>query len=153
MKRLLVFPHRRAVEHLGRFEAPRDRICWLAVFRPRVPESALAVKPRFFAFLEFDDVSREEEARNFGLLPFDEDQALWAAETLLIALKHGVEEFLFSCDAGISRSAGMAEAFACFLAEKEIPFEKHHYRPPSPNPLVKEKLLLALKATERASKV
>ncbi len=147
--RILVLPHRRAIERLGGWTKPHA--CWVAVFRPAVPASAKAVKPAYFAFLEFDDVADEKLARDFGLLPLDEDQALYAAEVLLQALSAGVEEFIFSCDAGISRSAAMAEAFARFLEEEEISFEKEHLRAPNPNPLVRERLYQALK-TLRSSK-
>ncbi len=144
-KKILVLPHRRAIERLGQLNPPSNP-CWIAVFRPSVPASAKAVKPRHFAFLEFDDVTDEKQARDFGLLPFDEAQAFYAAEVLLQALQEGVKEFIFSCDAGISRSAGLAEAFACFLKEMGFPFEKEHLHPPNPNPLARQRLYQALKA-------
>ncbi|NPA48352.1 MAG: hypothetical protein GXO20_00065 [Thermodesulfobacteria bacterium] len=145
LKKVLVLPHREAITHLGSFGAQREKSCWIAVFKGKIPESAKGVRPRFFAFLEFDDVEKEETAYAFGLLLFDEEQARWAAQTLTEALEAGCEEFIFSCDAGRSRSAGLAEAFATFLKELEIPFEKKHSRPPSPNPLAKGRLYQALK--------
>ncbi|NPB09381.1 MAG: hypothetical protein GXO17_03415 [Thermodesulfobacteria bacterium] len=148
MKRILVFPHRYAIEYLKSPELERGKVCWVAVFRPAVPDAAKAVRPDYFAFLEFDDVADEEAARNFGLLPLSEEEALYAADTLLRALDAGVQEFVFSCDAGISRSAGMAEAFARFLEEQGLAFEKKHLRFPQPNPLVRERLLRALKTLD-----
>ena len=148
-RKILVFPHRRAVEYLGKFGAPRDNSCWIAVFKTGIPASAKGVKPRFFAFLEFDDVEDLRTAHTFGLIPLDEEQALWAAQVLLDALNEGCKEFIFSCDAGRSRSAGLAEAFALFLKEENIPFEKFHHREPVPNRLVIERLYRALRKLQK----
>ncbi len=128
-RKLLVFPHREAIGYLGGFSSRKETSCWIAIFKGQVPESAKGVKPRFFAFLEFDDVDNENIAYNFGLLPLEEEEALWAAQILIKALKSGCKEFIFSCDAGRSRSAGLAEGFADFLREQNIPFQKAHHRP------------------------
>ncbi|WP_456371011.1 hypothetical protein, partial [Thermodesulfatator atlanticus] len=143
VKKLIVCAHREAIGRLGGFA--EKRACWLAAYKERLPEPAYLVKPEFYLFLQFDDARSERDALNFGLTVFDELMAELAAETLLEALNKGCTEFIFSCDAGVSRSAGMAKAFERFLAHHKIPYHVEVARPTMPNPLVENRLWQALK--------
>ncbi len=144
-RKIIVLPQRQALEYLSRPENTPEKVCLIAVCNPGAFPRALKDKARFYAFLEFDDVPDEKTAHTFGLTIFDDVQALWAGETLIKALKEGCLEFVFSCEGGRSRSAGLAAAFAKFLEEKGISFQLIHTKPLAPNPWVREKLYQALK--------
>ncbi|OAG27808.1 hypothetical protein [Thermodesulfatator autotrophicus] len=145
MIKVFIYPNRIAIGELGNFRGREETICWIAAYKEKLPEVSQLVKPNFFLFLNFDDITSEKEALIFGLTPFDEVMAELTAETLIAALKAQCENFIFSCDAGISRSAGMAEAFCVFLKEQGKAYQKFAHRHTSPNLLVKERLLKALK--------
>ncbi|AEH44136.1 hypothetical protein Thein_0252 [Thermodesulfatator indicus DSM 15286] len=145
MIKIFVHPHRIAIGELGHFRTKEELICWLAAYKDKLPSASEIIKPKFYLFLNFDDVRSEQEAINFGLTPFDELMAELAAETLLEALRAGCQKFIFSCDAGVSRSAGMAEGFGLFLQKLGKPFQMVSSRQTSPNLLVKEKLFESLK--------
>ena len=144
-RKILVLPQRQALEYLSRPESDPEKVCLIAVCNPGVFPSVLRDKARFCAFLEFDDAPDEKTAYAFGLTLLDDVQAHWAGETLLEALNEGCLEFVFSCEGGRSRSAGLAQGFVRFLEEEGIPYQLIHAKAPTPNPLACERLYLALK--------
>ena len=75
-----------------------------------------------------------------------DDDATRIARFVKFQISRGVEDLIIHCDAGISRSAGVAVAVAEYL---NIPISEIDFaEPPDPNPTVRDAVLRALRATD-----
>lgn len=80
--------------------------------------------------LKFDDVEFDRYAGDEPLfITITRGQAEKAAKFLFDAIDAGVDVMIVHCEAGISRSAGMAGAFAILSGQNDWPFFGGEYRP------------------------
>lgn len=150
MFEILVIPNRKALKLAKAGELAQA--CWVASYWEskfrRDLRCALRYKPfrvGVMLVLCYPDEADPEEAKEAGLPTFDKAMAEKATAALDRAVAKGIKRFVFSCDAGISRSAGMAQAFEEWLRRKGLPCKVQHQNPPQPNSLVRRLCLEALK--------
>jgi len=103
-------------------------------------------KPCNLLVLHFPDTEDPGLAHLFGGVVFNEEMAEKVAKFLMNNLRRGVANFVFSCDVGVSRSAGMAMAFEQFLREQNIRVKTSFRNTPFPNEYVKNLLLKKLES-------
>lgn len=106
-------------------ENPQDGALLIFWWDERPEETLSAAKKAglktFDLHLADTDLS-EEQARELGLEPFTREHAETAARFLVDAYRDGMRFFIFTCEAGRSRSAGAAHAFVRWLrAQGEEP--------------------------------
>ena len=143
MFEVLVVPNRKALK-LAK-EGKLAKACWIASYWEtkfnRNLKRILRYKPLkvgAMLVLCYPDEVDLKMAQKEGLPVFDETMAKKVAETIDRAMAEGVKTFVFSCDAGVSRSAGMAQAFENWLKQKGLSYTVCHQNPANPNPLVRE---------------
>lgn len=108
----------------------------VSITEPESPEARLAESPHCQAVLrlQFHDTERESEL----YLPLSLEQASEIVE-FVQAHKDHVQRIVCHCEAGISRSAGVAGALAKWLTGEDAPFFRHFV----PNRLVYRRVLSA----------
>ena len=142
MFEILVVPNRKALKLAKAGELAQA--CWVASYWEsrfkRDFKHALRRKPLkvgVMLMLCYPDKVDLKEAKKAKLPIFDKAMAEKATAALDRAVAKGIKRFVFSCDAGISRSAGMAQAFEEWLRRQGLPCKVQHQNPPQPNPLVR----------------
>ena len=122
--------------------------CWiLSWFDRDWSQKPLKRFARHYLCLHYADISDKDLAKRLGLPYFDDRDAKRVVSLVERALDQGVTRIVFSCDAGISRSAAMAEAFFVWLESHGIRCRVKYEKFPHPNTLVKSELLKKLRQT------
>lgn len=117
--------------------APEVPYIVISITEPESPEARLAESEQRLAVLrlQFHDTERESEL----YLPLSSEQAEQII-AFVLANRDQVQRIVCHCEAGISRSAGVAAALAKWLTGEDKPFFRHFV----PNRLVYRRVLEAV---------
>lgn len=127
------------------YDVPEPHIV-ISISGPNDPKAELPIRENCAGILrtEFHDITRKIDR----LVPISDKQAQEIVE-FVNRYKDYIGTFVVHCEAGISRSSGVASAIAILMGDDDLEFYEKFY----PNRLVVEKILKAGGLSHRPIKV